>query len=513
MAAAVMATCPSRRGRWCRGFLTQRLCSLCTREAWFSKQLTSVYGRKAEGHFSLTISSSAIGGSEARSTSRQSVSGQNARKSKKRPDGVIAYIPVYEGETIHRTMQVGSHFHAQASQPMGSLVGQTLGSPLSTDSFEGQTRVGFQGGADASVEAPPGHLRVIRTTRFSGVDETSGEQAIDDDAASAGPELRKLSPESCSRFVGDSSVVRVREQLARVNKNGRGASDDHYRSRRLLNGNVELEGPRKHMRAVLRELDLIMTRENLVPCQAVDSRSDFPPTRLGERAHGCRQEREIVRNIRAFYNHRRNMQSMRMEIPGWVIAALAKFNMLPFVVHYALHKVVETYSEIWTWYRQPKSSYKATIVMHDHYLCGCSEQGSKQVNCKGSEEGVLVDRGLLAYLRCFSAMQTRNRNLMIMLLAKCQTYQLKYAVSDVCMARIKPGTVMCAYMFSKEEELALSLGADGPMGDNLLRATNRQLGSSIRFMPHRNWREALFYGGVSGWYHHVTGGTLIAGSR
>lgn len=497
----------------------------------------SVGGSALWQSYFCVMSTYAIGESEARSTSRGQVSDQNVRKSKKYPAGVIRYVPVYEEGTVPGMVRCQACNRPPTQQSSVVQAGQTssdVGSEvLSHDSFEGHIEVrpartsAGVANDDLLSFAPRGHLRMAKQPRSSSLEALDlatpigGRQVNSLPVASAGRKLKKVSPEASSRFVGETVQLRLREQLARLGGGGLRANDAHYRSKRLpdangklrsrqlMDGTWELEGPRHQLRQVVRELKLVMARENLVPVEG-----DYSSYGLSQGVTRVRnQDREIVRNIRAFYNHRQNMQTMRVEIPGWVVEALAPFQMLPHCLAYAVYRAGATPFEVWKWYKSPKSSYEAKVIMHDHHLCGASEQGSKQVNCKGAEGGVLVDRGLLAYLRCRSAFQTRNRNLMVSLLASCKTYQIKYAVSDVCLARITPGTVMCAYMFSKEEELALSLAADTAMGDNLMRATNRQMGNSIRFMPHHSWREALFYGGLAGWYHHVTGGTTVVGNR
>jgi hypothetical protein len=399
---------------------------------------------------------------------------------------------------------------------MGNQAGQNPGSDDSGSEF-----------GDVHHLAPAGHLKVAKVGRvrpatiprsksidaldLSGIERL--RQVTVGRAVSAGKELKKVSPEASSRFVGETVRDRCREQLTMISRGGARTSDDHYRSKRLVTGDYVVEGPREKMRYVMREINLVMSRNNLVPVGTDSSRvQSFRTTREAVRAESLRQ-REVVRNIQAFYNHRRNMQSMRIVIPGWVVETLAAFNFLPYILSYAVLRAAETVGEVWHWYKSPKPSYEAKVIMHDHRICGECPQGELQKNCVAPSGGVLVDRSLLAYLREVSAMQTRDRNLFVVLLAKCSTYKKLYAVSDVCMARIKPGTVMAAYMFSKEEELALSMACDTATGDNLMRATNRQMGRTIRFMPHRNWREALYFGGFSGWYHHVTGGTTVVGNR
>lgn len=495
------------------------LCSMCTREAWFSKQLTPGYGRKLGGNSTLTISNSAIGGSEARSTSRQNVSRTNARQSR----GIGWYNSV-TSETIPGWVKCQTCTQPQARQPLRTQAGQTPGSDDSGSEL-----------GDVHHLAPAGHLRETKVgkVRPATIPRSRSIEALDLPgldrlgqvtsfaAASAGRTLKKVSPEASSRFVGETIQQRGREQLARIAGGGLRTSDDHYRSKRLsepseklrsrqlMDGSWQLEGPRHQLRQVMRELKLVMGRANLVPVEG-----DYSSYGLHHGVTRVRnQDREVVRNIRAFYNHRHNMQSMRIEVPGWVVETLAMFQLVPHCLAYAVFRAGATPFEVWKWYKSPKPSYECKVIMHDHRVCGECPQGELQKNCVAPSGGVLVDRSLLAYLREVSAMQTRDRNLFVVLLAKCSTYKKLYAVSDVCMARIKPGTVMAAYMFSKEEELALSMACDTATGDNLMRATNRQMGRTIRFMPHRNWREALYFGGFSGWYHHVTGGTTVVGNR
>lgn len=477
------------------------------------------------------MSTHAIGESEARSTSRGQVSGQNARKSR----GKGWYNPLYD-EIIPGYVKCATCNHPPARQPSVDQTGQP--SPKSEndshDSFEGQGQTRptqtFGGAADDDLLsfAPPGHLRMIEQIsqhsdvvlpappQVEQVRQEANVEVTSEVAAGADRKHVKLSAISSSRYAVESRNAYAREQLAHLGGGDHSRSSDHYyRVRRLPEGCLMIEGHRGNLRRVMREINLVMSREGLIPVESDSSTIGANPTMVSAHNRAVRigQRREVVRNVRAFYNHRRGMQSMRLEIPGWVIESLAAFQVLPYILDYAVFRAVETVGEVWAWWKAPKPKYEAKIIMHDHRICGSCPQGETQVNCSYPSGGVLVDRGLLAYLRKFSNMQTRNRNLFITLTSRCLAYQKLYAVSDVCMARISPGTVMCAYMFSKEEELALSLSADTAMGDNLMRATNRQMGNTIRFMPHRNWREAFYFGGFSGWYHHVTGGTTVVGNR
>lgn len=148
------------------------------------------------------------------------------------------------------------------------------------------------------------------------------------------------------------------------------------------------------------------------------------------------------------------------------------------------------------------------IILHNHFSCGESAKGSEQIACTCMGEGIIVDLPLLAYLRTYTVFRSRDRNLMATCLARCKTYQREYSVSDHCMARVMPGTVMVAYIQSPEEGNALA------MANSLqFEATTRQFGQTIRRSPYSGYLEAWWQNGWSGLHSQYHGSVAVVGRQ
>lgn len=148
------------------------------------------------------------------------------------------------------------------------------------------------------------------------------------------------------------------------------------------------------------------------------------------------------------------------------------------------------------------------IIFHNHFSCGESAKGSEQIACTCTDEGIIVDLPLLAYLRTYTVLRSRDRNLMATCLARCKTYQREYSVSDHCMARVMPGTVMAAYIQSPEEGNALA------MANSLqFEATTRQFGQTIRRSPYSGYLQAWWENGWSGLHSQWHGTVAVVGRQ
>lgn len=149
------------------------------------------------------------------------------------------------------------------------------------------------------------------------------------------------------------------------------------------------------------------------------------------------------------------------------------------------------------------------VVLHNHRTCGICAKGEVQVRCQEELNGaILVDEGLLAYLRTYTSMRTRNHNLMTTILSRCKTYQREYGMSDYCLSAVIPGTAMYAYMVSPYETRVLSLAET-----YLHRDTARQMGQTIRNAPYSGYWEAISRGGWKGFWRHARSGSTVVGRQ
>jgi len=148
------------------------------------------------------------------------------------------------------------------------------------------------------------------------------------------------------------------------------------------------------------------------------------------------------------------------------------------------------------------------IVFHSHFACGTCAKGEEQLPCTLSEKGIYVDCGLLAYLRTYTTFRDRNPNLMATCLARCKTYQREYSMSDHCLARVMPGTVLAAYMRSEEERNALCL-ADS----KAFRETTRQFTGGIRRVPYAGFWSAFCEDGWAGLHNQYHGQVTVVGRQ
>lgn len=148
------------------------------------------------------------------------------------------------------------------------------------------------------------------------------------------------------------------------------------------------------------------------------------------------------------------------------------------------------------------------IVMHDHWQCGKCTKGEIQSVCTVNKQGTYVDSNLLRYLQTYSCLQTRNRNLMEQLRSRCKVYQRDNMVSNECMAKIMPGTIMMAYIRSEWEQAALDLS-----NSKAFRQTSREFGDSITNSPHSGYWSAWWNNGLEGVANHYCRRVTIVGRQ
>lgn len=148
------------------------------------------------------------------------------------------------------------------------------------------------------------------------------------------------------------------------------------------------------------------------------------------------------------------------------------------------------------------------LVFHSHFVCGVCAKGEEQLPCTLSQKGIYIDCGLLAYLRTYTTFRDRDSNLMATCLSRCKTYQREYSMSDHCLARVMPGTVLAAYMRSEEEKNALCL-ADS----KAFRETRRQFAGGIRRVPYTGYWSAFWNDGWAGLHNQYHGQVTVVGRQ
>lgn len=140
----------------------------------------------------------------------------------------------------------------------------------------------------------------------------------------------------------------------------------------------------------------------------------------------------------------------------WAVMCLP-YNVGAFASDAARQLASTTYRRLGT-----DEEVKSKVRIHVRTKCKKCPKGQDQEPCGMlphlERDDIVVDGDLVSYLRTYSAMRKRDRNLWVSLLSRCKTYQREYDVSDDCMAIIMPGSTMMAYLESEAETYALQLG-------------------------------------------------------